>query len=374
MGPLGFSATMRCWIPLSIVWLVPSLASDFLNKLIPSVDFDHEECIGDACFLKNQVLQIDRAKTDKSGKLAYNEVSLGYVSTQNLLDVCLPGVKKENVAEEFKSCKGKKMEEVCNFAKRGWLKKDANEDTVTDIDLLKSIVSGLDGGDESVKKCVKVKEEAEAYDDDYYYDYDYYDYDYGYDYLEEMGSGLNRKKRGARKDGKGKRRSKKNNGKNSRKSKGKKAKKPRKNKGKKGQKSRKNKGKKPRKNRQNKRKSKGKKNNKKGNRNRKNKGKKNNKKGKKNNRKGKKNNKKGKKKNKKGNKNNKKEKKKGNNDRKYVSKPNQESSPENTAKIAAKLSKLGLTKLPTKSTLDELNCMWEELEGLLSKCGSKMAA
>merc|ERR1711915_375318 len=169
-----------------------------------------------------------------------NEVGLGYVSTQNLLDVCLPGVEKENVAEEFKSCNGKKMEEVCNFAKRGWLKKDANEDTVTDIDLLKSIVSGLDGGDESVKKCVKVKEEAVAYDDDYYYDYDYYDYDYDYDYLEEMGSRLNRKKREAGKDGRGKRKSKKNNGKNSRKSKGKKGKKPRKNKG---QKSRKKKNK-----------------------------------------------------------------------------------------------------------------------------------
>merc|ERR1712228_1162090 len=110
---------------------------------------------------------------------------------------------------------GKKMEEVCTFAKRGWLKKDANEDTVTDIDLLKSIVSGLDGGDESVKKCVKVKEEAEAYDDDYYYDYDY-DYYGPYDYLEEMGSGLNRKKREAGKDGKGKRKSKKKNGKKSR--------------------------------------------------------------------------------------------------------------------------------------------------------------
>merc|ERR1711963_102597 len=134
MGPTGFSATMRCWIPLSIVWLVPSLASDFLNKLIPSVDFDHEECIGDACFLKNQVLQINRNST------------------------------------------------------------------------------------------------------------------------------------------------------------------------------------------------------------------------------------KGKKKNKKGKKNNKKGNKKGKNDRKYVNKPNKESSPENTAKITAKLAKLGFTKLPTKSTMDELNCMWEELE------------
>merc|ERR1711915_1064813 len=207
MGPLGFSATMRCWIPLSIVWLVPSLASDFLNKLIPSVDFDHEECIGDACFLKNQILQIDRAKKDKSGKLTFNEVSLGYVSTQNLLSVCLPGVKKENVAEHFKSCDGKKMEEVCTFAKRGWLKKDTNEDTVTDIDLLKSLVIGLDGGDDSVKKCVKVKEENAAYDDEYYYEYDYYDYYDPYDYLEEMERQQKRLKREAGKEGKRKERS-----------------------------------------------------------------------------------------------------------------------------------------------------------------------
>merc|ERR1719378_132216 len=102
-------------------------------------------------------------------------------------------------------------------------------------------------------------------------------------------------------------------------------------KGKRGKKSRKNKGKKGKKSRNNK----GKKNNKKGKKNRKSKGKKNNKNGK----------------------------KKGNNDRKYVNDPNKESSPENTAKIAAKLAKLGFAKLPTKSTLDELNCMWEELEG-----------
>merc|ERR1711915_195895 len=322
MGPLGFSATMRCWIPLSIVWLVPSLASDFLNKLIPSVDFDHEECIGDACFPKNQVLQIDRAKKDKSGKLTFNEVGLGYVSTQNLLDVCLPGVKKENVAEHFKSCDEKKMEEVCTFAKRGWLKKDTNEDTVTDIDLLKSLVIGLDGGDESVKKCVKVKEENAAYDDEYYYEYDYYDYYDPYDYMEEMGRQQKRLKREAGKEGKGK--NKKKNGKKSRKSKGKKKK-------------------------NNKKKNKGERNNKKGNKSGKSKGKKNNKKGRKNNKKGN---------------------KKGKNDRKYVNKPNKESSPENTAKLA----KLGFTKLPTKSTMDELNCMWEELEDLLSKCGSKIVA
>merc|ERR1712228_376490 len=257
-------------------------ASNFLNKLIPSVDFDHEECIGDACFLKNQVLQIDRAKEDKSGKLAYNEVGLGYVSTQNLLDVCLPGVKKENVAEHFKSCDGKKMEEVCTFAKRGWLKKDANEDTVTDIDLLKSLVIGLDGGEESVKKCVKLKEENAAYDDEYYYEYDYYDYYDPYDYLEEMGRQQKRLKREAEKDGKGKGKNKKKNGKKSRKSKNKKKK-------------------------NNKKKNKGGRNSKKGNKSRKTKGKKNNKNRKKNNKKGKKK------------------------ERmiKYVNKLNKESSPEN---------------------------------------------
>merc|ERR1711915_1057154 len=321
MGPLGFSATMRCWIPLSIVWLVPSLASDFLNKLIPSVDFDYKECIGDACFLKNQVLQIDRAKKDKSGKLAFNEVGLGYVNTQNLLDVCLPGVKKENVADHFKSCDGKKMEEVCTFAKRGWLKVDTNEDTVTDIDLLKSLVNGLEGGDESIKKCVKVKAENEAYDDEYYYDYDYYNYYDPYDYLEEMGRHQKRLKREAGKEGKGKGRNKKKSGRKSRKNKGKKKK-------------------------NNKRKNKGDRKSKKGNKSGKSKVKKNNKKGN----------------------------KKGKNDRKYVHKPNKESSPENTAKITAKLAKLGFTELPTKSTMDELNCMWEELEDLLSKCGSKIVA
>merc|ERR1711915_586820 len=231
-----------------------------------------EECLGDACFLKNQVLQIDRAKIDKSGKLAFNEVGLGYVSTQNLLDVCLPGVKKENVAEHFKSCDGKKMEEVCTFAKRGWLKKDANDDTVADIDLLKSLVNGLDGGEESVKKCVKVKEENAVYDDEYYYEYDYYDYYDPYDYLEEMGRQQKRLKREVGKEGNGKGKNKKKNGKKSRKSKSKKKK-------------------------NNKKKNKGGRNSKKGNKSGKTKGKKNNKKGRKNNTKGKKNNKKGKKNN-----------------------------------------------------------------------------
>merc|ERR1711970_701058 len=167
-------------------------ADDFLNNLLPDVDFDHEDCKGDTCFPSNQLLHLDRVKT---GKLTYNERSVAYASTQNILTACLPGVAKETVANSFLSCKDKKMEEICTFAKRGWLVKDSKEETVPNIDLLTSSFSGLKGGAEAVKKCMKVKEEAESLDDYYYYDYDYY-YD-EYDYMEE-GEGMEvRRKREA---------------------------------------------------------------------------------------------------------------------------------------------------------------------------------
>merc|ERR1719244_2069827 len=90
------------------------------------------------------------------------------------------------------------MEEICTFAKRGWLVKDSKEETVPNLDLLTSSFSGLKGGADAVKKCMKVKEEAESLDDYYYYDYDYY-YD-EYDYLEE-GEGMEiRRKREAGKN------------------------------------------------------------------------------------------------------------------------------------------------------------------------------
>merc|ERR1712106_279144 len=59
------------------------------------------------------------------------------------------------------------------------------------------------------------------------------------------------------------------------------------------------------------------------------------------------------------------------NERKFVKKPNTETSAENAAKPNRRLNKLGFTKMPTKSTLEGLNCMWNKLEDLLVKCGEK---
>merc|ERR1712106_508567 len=225
--------TMRVLVVLSPLLLGASLANNLnLNQLIPDVDFDHEVCDGDACFLKNQVLRLDRAKTDPATDLAYNERSLAYASTQELIATCLPNAKKEEVADSFKSRQGKPMEEVCVFAKRGWLVKDAQNDTVANLDLLTKSFSGLEGGDAAVKSCMKIKEEAEVLDDEYEYEYyDYADYYDEWDYLEE---GEGRRKREAGNGGKngGKNGDKKGNGqgktsgnqKKSRKSKGNKGK------------------------------------------------------------------------------------------------------------------------------------------------------
>merc|ERR1711892_460436 len=303
-----------------------SLGNNFLNQLIPDVDFDHEDCDGDACFQRNQVLSLDRAKTDPATNLAYNERSLAYASTQGLITTCLPKAKKEEVAASFKSCQGHAMEEVCVFAKRGWLVKDAQEDTVANLDLLIKSFSGLEGGDAAVKKCMKIKEEAEVKDDEYEYEYyDYADYYDEYDYLEE---GEGRRKREA---GNGS----KNGGKNGDK-KGNSKKNEKKNKGNKEKTSG---------NQKNSRKSKGNKGKTSGNR---------------------KNSKKNE---------DKKKGKKGNpieGDRKFVKKPNKKPSAENDAKLIKRLNKLGFTKMPTKSTKDGLDCMWNKLEDLLVKCGEKI--
>ena len=52
--------------------------------------------------------------------------------------------------------------------------------------------------------------------------------------------------------------------------------------------------------------------------------------------------------------------------------PSEKPTAENLTKINARLNKLGLSKLPVKSTLDELECMWNEFEDLLVKCGEKI--
>jgi len=331
---------MRVLLALSPVILGVSRADDFLNNLLPDVDFDHEDCKGDTCFPSNQLLHLDRVKT---GKLTYNERSVAYASTQNILAACLPGVAKEAVAESFLSCKDKKMEEICTFAKRGWLVKDSKEETVPNLDFLTTSFSGLKGGAEAVKKCMKVKEEAESLDDYYYYDYDYY-YD-EYDYLEE-GEGMEvRRKREAGKEPK----------KDSKKNKQRRRKERRQGnrKSQKGGQRNANKGKKKTENKS-KGKGKGKRKN-----NRENNGKRNNKKqGKKGKGKGKKNN---------GNQQGK--------ERKFVNKkPGKNPSKENEEKIKTRLAKLGFTKMPTPSTLSGLECLWDELESLLVACAENIAS
>ena len=96
---------MRVLIALSSFLLGATLAdiSYNINELIPDVDFDNEDCLGDACFLRNQLLSVDRSKTDPKTNLAYNERSLAYANTQSLLPICLPNAAKEAVANSFTS-------------------------------------------------------------------------------------------------------------------------------------------------------------------------------------------------------------------------------------------------------------------------------
>ena len=330
---------MRVLLALSPLLLGVSRADEFLNNLLPDVDFDHEDCKGDTCFPTNQLLHLDRVKT---GKLTYNERSVAYASTQNILAACLPGVAKEAVAESFLSCKDKKMEEICTFAKRGWLVKDNKEETVANLDFLTTSVSGLKGGAEAVKKCMKVKEEAESLDDYYYYDYDYY-FD-EYDYMEEgEGIEVRRKREAEKKSGKARRQEKRrarNQKKNTKRNNNKKRSKNGGNKRKNNQRNIKNKtrGKKN-----------GQRNSNKPDKPQKNKGK-NKKKGSNNG-------------------------KKTGNERKFVNKkPDKEPSKENEEKIKNRLAKLGLTKMPTPSTMSGLECLWDELENLLLACAESIAS
>jgi len=328
-------------LALSPLLLGVSRADEFLNNLLPDVDFDHEDCKGDTCFPTNQLLHVDRVKT---GKLTYNERSVAYASTQNILAACLPGVAKEAVAESFLSCKDKKMEEICTFAKRGWLVKDSKEETVANLDFLTASFSGLKGGAEAVKKCMKVKEEAESLDDYYYYDYDYYFDDY--DYMEEAeGMEVRRKREAGKKSGKARRQEKKrarNQKKNRNRNNNKKG-------SRNGGNKRNNKQKQGNNKNKNRRKNKGQRNSKKPDKPQKNKGK-NKKKGSKN-----------------GN--------KPGDERKFVNKkPDKEPSKENEEKIKNRLAKLGLTKMPTPSTMSGLECLWDELEDLLLACAENIAS
>jgi len=330
-------------LALSPLLLGVSRADEFLNNLLPDVDFDHEDCKGDTCFPTNQLLHVDRVKT---GKLTYNERSVAYASTQNILAACLPGVAKEAVAESFLSCKDKKMEEICTFAKRGWLVKDSKEETVANLDFLTASFSGLKGGAEAVKKCMKVKEEAESLDDYYYYDYDYYFDDY--DYMEEAEGMEVRRKREAGKENKNARRERRRRNRKSKNSK------TRSKKGSKRNQEKKNKNKKSKRN---------------GNKGGKNKSRGGGKRSNKNPDSKPNNKKKGK------GKNSKNSGKKADKNRKFVNKnPDKTPSKENEEKIKNRLAKLGFTKMPTPSTMSGLECLWDELEDLLLACAENIAS
>ena len=90
---------MRVLIALSSFLLGVSLANNLI-ELIPDVDFDNKNCLGDACFLRNQLLSVDRSKTDPKTNLAYHERSLAYANTQELLTICLPNVAKVSRARD----------------------------------------------------------------------------------------------------------------------------------------------------------------------------------------------------------------------------------------------------------------------------------
>jgi len=144
-----------------------------------------QECSGNACFdPASQNIQVVKSKTSSTG-LKYKEKSNAKVSVVDMMAVCLPGVDKAFMASSFKSCENKKLTSVCTMKERGWLVADGDETVANEASLL-SAGSGLAGGEEAVRDCLKLAEEVDEYEYEYYY-YDYADYGDEWDYLEEAG-------------------------------------------------------------------------------------------------------------------------------------------------------------------------------------------
>merc|ERR1711962_1427863 len=287
---------------------------------------NEETCVGDACF-KEGVLQlkIDRSRTDTKSGLKYKERSKDMVAMVDMIGVCLPGVNPNVLADSFSSCKNEKMEEVCTLAKRGWLENKEGKSVVKESALLATF-GEIKGGEDAVRECLQIPEVYE-YE---YYEYDYADYYEEYDYLEESGS---RQRRAAASNG------------------DKEAKKARKQ----ARQERRKKRKQKRKNRKG-----GKRNMGKG-------GKKRNKKECKGNKC--KNNKRQKKKerkaDKKENKANKAEKKAA---KKAARQEEKEASKSDKDDKKKALTKLGLQKMPSKSSLNKLTCVQNKIKELLVNC------
>jgi len=155
----------------------------FITGFLLGTCLNEETCVGDACF-KEGILQlkIDRSRTDTRSGLKYKERSKDLVAMVDMIGVCLPGANPNVLADSFSSCKNEKMEEVCTLAKRGWLENKEGKSVVKENALLATF-GEIKGGEDAVRECLQIPEVYE-YE---YYEYDYADYYEEYDYLEESG-------------------------------------------------------------------------------------------------------------------------------------------------------------------------------------------
>jgi len=163
------------------------LLSIFLiSGLLLGSCLSEQACVDDACFDQSvHQLKIERSRTDPESGLKYKDRSTDLVATIDMIGVCLPGVNPNVLADTFLSCSNGKVEEVCTVVKRGWLEDKEGKSVVNENALLATF-KDLNGGEDAVRECLQIPEVYEYYEIEYYY----YDYeDYFDDYLEESASG-----------------------------------------------------------------------------------------------------------------------------------------------------------------------------------------
>jgi len=174
------------------------LLSIFLiSGLLLGSCLSEQACVDDACFDQSvHQLKIERSRTDPESGLKYKERSTDLVATIDMIGVCLPGVNPNVLADTFLSCSNGKMEEVCTVVKRGWLEDKEGKSVVNENALLATF-KDLNGGEDAVRECLQIPEVYEYYEIEYYY----YDYeDYFDDYLEESASGSRQRRAADRKE------------------------------------------------------------------------------------------------------------------------------------------------------------------------------
>merc|ERR1712212_738364 len=176
-----------------------------ISGLLLGTCLSEQACADDACFDQGiQELKIERSKTDSTSGLKYVERSTDLVATVDMIGVCLPGVNPNVLADSFLSCSNEKVEEVCTMVKRGWLE-DREGKSVVNENAVLATFKELNGGEDAVRECLQI---PEVYEYEYYY-YDYAYYDDEYDYLEESAS-ESRQRRAVGENGKKKKQTKRN--------------------------------------------------------------------------------------------------------------------------------------------------------------------